>query len=76
MSFLALLHRFCEGGAQFVIATHSPIIMAYPDAWIYVLGEAGPVRVPYEETEHYKVSRAFLSSPQKMLARLLADDEA
>jgi predicted ATPase len=70
MSFLALLHRFCEGGAQFVIATHSPIIMAYPDAWIYVLGDAGPVRMPYEETEHFKVSRAFLANPRNMLNRL------
>jgi predicted ATPase len=75
MSFLALLHRFCAGGAQFVIATHSPIIMAYPDAWIYVLGDTGPVRVPYEETEHYKVSRTFLANPKKMLD-LLLDDEA
>jgi predicted ATPase len=75
MSFLTLLHRFCEGGAQFVIATHSPIIMAYPDAWIYVLGDAGPVRVAYEETEHYKVSRAFLSNPKKMLDMLLEDED-
>jgi predicted ATPase len=75
MSFLALLHRFCEGGAQFVIATHSPIIMAYPDSWIYVLGDAGPVRVPYEETEHFKVSRAFLSNPGKMIDLLITDDE-
>jgi predicted ATPase len=75
MSFLALLHHFCQGGAQFVIATHSPIIMAYPDAWIYVLGDAGPVRVPYEETEHFKVSRAFLSNPGKMIDLLLKDDE-
>jgi predicted ATPase len=75
LSFLTLLHNFCEGGAQFVIATHSPIIMAYPEAWIYVLGDAGPAQVPYEETEHFKVSRAFLSNPRKMVNLLLADDE-
>ncbi len=75
MSFLALLHRFCQDGAQFVIATHSPIIMAYPHAWIYILGEKGPVRTPYEETEHYTVARAFLANPRKMLARLLDEAE-
>ena len=71
MSFLALLHQFCEGGAQFVIATHSPIIMAYPNSWIYVLADSGPMRVPYEETEHFKVSRAFLSNPGKMIDLLV-----
>ena len=75
MSFLALLHRFCRGGAQFVIATHSPIVLAYPDAWIYALGDAAPRRVEYEDTEHFKVARAFLSNPKKMLGRLLDDDE-
>jgi predicted ATPase len=38
LQFLALLHAYCGQGSQFVVATHSPIIMAYPDAWIYVLG--------------------------------------
>ena len=34
LKFLSLLHDYCKRGSQFVIATHSPIIMAYPDAWI------------------------------------------
>lgn len=74
MSFLTLLHRLCRQGSQFVIATHSPIIMAYPDAWIYVLGEDGPKRTPYEDTEHYRVARTFLANPRKMLTRLLEED--
>lgn len=71
MSFLTILHRLCQQGCQFVIATHSPIIMAYPDAWIYVLDKDGPVRTPYEETEHFRVARTFLANPKKMLTRLL-----
>lgn len=74
MSFLTLLHRFCRQGSQFVIATHSPIIMAYPDAWIYVLGNDGPTRTPYEDTEHFRVARTFLANPRKMLS-LLLDEE-
>ena len=41
LEFLAVLHDYCQRGSQFVIATHSPIIMAYPDAWIYVFGTRG-----------------------------------
>ncbi len=74
MEFLALLHDYCKRGCQFVIATHSPIIMAYPDAVIYVFGGDGIRPVPYEETEHYLVTRGFLSSPQRSLAVLLADE--
>lgn len=76
MSFLHILHELCGQGCQFVIATHSPIIMAYPDAWIYVLGAHGAVRTPYEETEHYQVTRTFLANPQKVLRRLLEDESA
>ncbi len=60
------------GGSQFLIATHSPIIMAYPDAWIYVLDDlGGPRRVEYKQTEHYKVSSSFLSRTDQMLSVLL-----
>lgn len=75
MTFLALMHRYCLRGSQFIIATHSPIVMAYPDAWIYVLDTDGIRRVPYEETEHYRVARAFFSRPKKMLDVLLSDEE-
>lgn len=75
LQFLAVLHDYCRRGSQFVIATHSPIIMAYPDAWIYVFDEEGIGRVPYTETEHYLVTRGFLSSPKKSLAVLLADEQ-
>ena len=75
LSFLTLLHDYCNTGSQFVIATHSPIIMAYPHAWIYVLGD-GPIRkVAYEETEHYKITRAFMSHPKKMLKVLLEEEQ-
>jgi len=58
-----------------VIATHSPIIMAYPDACIYVFSEQGIRETPYQQTEHYLVTRGFLSSPQSTLRELLSDDE-
>jgi predicted ATPase len=74
LQFLALLHDYCKRGCQFVLATHSPIIMAYPDSVIYLLDTDGIRTIPYTETEHYQVTRGFLSSPQRSLAILLADD--
>jgi predicted ATPase len=75
LEFLSVLHDYCRQGAQFVIATHSPIIMAYPDAVIYVFGKEGIRQVPYSETEHYQVTLGFLRNPQRSLDILLADDE-
>jgi predicted ATPase len=74
MSFLSILHEQVRAGAQFIIATHSPIIMAYPDSWIYVFGGSEIKRVAYKETEHYKMTRDFLSKPDRMLSILLADE--
>jgi len=73
LEFLAILHSYCNNGAQFVIATNSPLIMAYPNAWIYVLDGEAIRQVPYLETEHYLVSRGFLSNPQRTLNILFSD---
>jgi predicted ATPase len=62
-------------GSQFVIATHSPIILAYPDATIFSLDGGGPpTAVEYERTEHFALTRDFLLNRERYLARLLADD--
>jgi predicted ATPase len=76
LQFLTLLHDYCKRGSQFVLATHSPILMAYPDAWIYVFGPDGIRQVPYAETEHYLITRRFLGSPERSLSELLAEDDA
>ena len=75
MSFLAALHDLVIGGSQLIIATHSPIIMAYPQAWIYHLDQSGLRRVDYKETEHYRVTRDFLLRTDQML-KILMDDAA
>ena len=71
---LARLHELVQDDSQFVIATHSPILMAYPDAWIYQFDGLGVRRVMYEETEHYKITRDFLANPQRMM-NVLFDQE-
>jgi len=75
LQFLALLHDYCKLGCQFIIATHSPIILAYPDAEILVFGEQGLTPTPYTETEPYKTTRNFLMNPARSLRVLLADDD-
>jgi predicted ATPase len=73
LTFLAALHQLVQLGGQFLIATHSPILMAYPDAAILHFTETGIAPIEYEETEHYKVTRAFLLRKQAMLEELLAE---
>ena len=70
MSMLTRMHELVREGSQFIIATHSPIIMAYPDARIYQIDE-GFEQVNYEDTEHYQVMHSFLNNTQKMLKILL-----
>jgi predicted ATPase len=57
--------------SQFIIATHSPILMAYPGAEILELSETGIRSVNYRDTEHYQLTRRFLENPEKMLHYLL-----
>lgn len=73
LAMLARLHELVTMKSQFVIATHSPMLMAYPDAWIYQIGESGFERVTYEDTEHYQVTRAFWNNPRRQLDLLLGD---
>jgi predicted ATPase len=70
MSFITRMHDLIEMGSQFIIATHSPVIMAYPDSYIYEIGD-GIRRVRYEETEHYQIMKAFINNKEKMLRELL-----
>ncbi len=76
MAMLARLHDLVKAGSQFIIATHSPIIMAYPDAAIHMLTEDSFEQVEYTDTEHYIVARRFLHDHEAMLKTLLEDDPA
>ena len=75
LAVLRCMHQLVKDDSQFIIATHSPILTAYPGARIFLLGGHGFAQVRYEETEHYAVTRAFLADPGRMLKRLFAEDE-
>jgi predicted ATPase len=72
LAVLARMHDLILEHSQFIVATHSPILMAYPDAFIYQCGKDGVSRVAYEDTEHFQVTRNFLSNPERMLRILMA----
>ena len=71
LSTLAVMHDLVKKESQIIMATHSPILLAYPNAIIYQLSESGIDKVKYEETEHYKVTRHFLQDYKGMLKELL-----
>ena len=71
LSFLSRLHDLVKDGSQFFIATHSPILMAYPDAAIFAFENGPPRRIDYRDTEHYGVTRTFLNDTERMLDILL-----
>ncbi|MCZ0736786.1 AAA family ATPase [Phreatobacter sp. AB_2022a] len=74
LRFLRRLHELAAKGCQFVIATHAPILLAYPHARIYEFADKGPREVGYEELEHVQVTRRFLADPQRFLDTILEDE--
>jgi predicted ATPase len=76
MSVLTRMHDLVACDSQFIIATHSPIIMAYPDAQIYHCGNDGLRKIAYENTEHFRVTRDFLVNRQRMLDILLTTEQS
>ncbi len=73
LTLLVAMHDLAKQGSQFIIATHSPILLAYPNAAIYQLSQTGIEVTDYEDTEHVTLTRDFLNNPSQYLTRLLAD---
>jgi predicted ATPase len=71
---LGRIHQLVKRNSQFIIATHSPVLMAYPNAKLYILDATGFKETRYEETEHFAVTREFLNNPKRMLEELFAAD--
>lgn len=70
LALIAMLKDMVERGAQFIIATHSPILMAFPGATILSFEGASIRKVKYEDTEHVTLTKAFLNDPENFLRRL------
>lgn len=75
MTLLLEIKRLADRNSQFIIATHSPILLAYPGASIYEISGRGVKSVAYEECEHYTLTKQFLEQPERMLHYLLDESE-
>ncbi len=73
LALLAIIARAATAGAQFIIATHSPILLACPGAQIYELAEDEIAERRYDELEAVALTRAFLDAPERYLAAVLDD---
>lgn len=71
LSALRLIHEIVQDQSQFIICTHSPILMAYPNSIIYLLADEGIEKIQYEATEHFITTKSFLQNPTKMIKELL-----
>jgi len=74
MALLCRMKELVEQQSQFVIATHSPILMTFPGAQIFVFSEEGIHETPYQETEHYLLTKKFLNHTDQMLRMLFDGD--
>jgi predicted ATPase len=69
LALLAMMFELVADGAQFIIATHSPLLLAFPGARIYAFGDVIE-DTPWDETEHVRLTREFLNGPERYLRGL------
>ncbi|MCK7488171.1 MAG: hypothetical protein MZU97_23825 [Bacillus subtilis] len=75
LSLLVLIHNAVKEGCQFILSTHSPILMAYPEATIYHVDSSGVNQVDYAELPSVALLRDFLNNKERYLSRLFQDRE-
>jgi predicted ATPase len=71
LTLMRRMHELVELESQFIVATHSPILLGYPNATIFEFGERGIARVSYDETDPYRLTKSFLDDPRTFLHHLL-----
>lgn len=71
MTLLIEIDNLLKNNSQFIIATHSPILMAFPNAEILQFSESGIKNVKYYDTEHYKITKLFIEESEKMIHHLI-----
>jgi predicted ATPase len=76
LAFLRIVHQLVNrGDAQFIVATHSPILLGYPNAGLFNFDCVPVERVRYEDTDHYQITKAFLNRTDKVLEELFRDED-
>lgn len=73
LTLLRRVHELVNQDSQFIIATHSPLVLAYPEAMIYSCQPGGVERVAYEDTDPVRLTQSFLEARERFLDRLFSD---
>ncbi len=73
LSLMAEISELVKKNSQFIIATHSPILMTFPNDQILEFSQDGIKETKYQDTEHFQITKSFLENPEKMLHYLLND---
>ena len=76
LTLITEINELVNKNSQFIIATHSPILMAFPNAQILEFSSDGIKNVDYNQTEHYRITKQFLDCPERMLRYLLNDNDS
>lgn len=71
MRLMYLIKELEKRNSQFIISTHSPILMTYPGAEVLEISDEGIKSVDYKETEHYMITKRFMDAPEKIIKELL-----
>ena len=74
MRLMVCMKKLVENNSQFIISTHSPILMTFPDAEVLVITAKGIKSVDYKDTEHFIVTKRFMDAPEKIVNDLLGDE--
>ena len=75
MRLMVYMKKLVDKNSQFIISTHSPILMTFPDSEVLEITESGIKSVNYKDTEHYIVTKRFMDAPEKMVESLLEDEK-
>ncbi|MEH7492368.1 AAA family ATPase [Neobacillus niacini] len=76
LTLLKIIHDLeSQGDSQFIIATHSPILLGYPEADIFSFDNGEISKINYEETDHYNITKYFLENRKRFLHELFKEDE-
>ncbi len=70
LAFLVRMHELVKKNSQFIIATHSPIILSYPNAKVIQISQNGFEEISYQDSNHYSLYKNFLNNPEYMLKKL------
>jgi predicted ATPase len=73
LALIAVIHRAARQGSQFILATHSPILLCYPEAAVYQLDDEGLARVEPADTDPVRLTRDFIAAPERFLRHVIAE---